>query len=96
MQNHVMAGTLMVDGVILFQIQIDDFMKKSKNKITSVKRRSVVKVLLYQILKSFSGGGIFSFVYNRFRSLVLLYLEIVHQLSVTVFIIPYHVTIVKK
>ena len=42
MQNHVMAGTLMVDGVILFQIQIDDFMKKSKNKITSVKGRSVV------------------------------------------------------
>ena len=39
MQILAFAGIMMVDGIILFKIKIkvDDFMKASKNKNTSVK-----------------------------------------------------------
>ena len=53
----------MVDGVfILFEIKVDDFMKASESRNTSVKVLSVIEVLPLYFLKSFGGGGIVWFV----------------------------------
>jgi len=43
-QILALAGIMLVDGIILFKIKIkiDDFMKASKNKNTSVKVSSVI------------------------------------------------------
>jgi len=44
MQILVLAGIMTVDGIILckIKIKVDDFMKTSKNKNTSVKVSSVI------------------------------------------------------
>jgi len=58
-----LPGIMMVDGVfILFEIKVDDFMKASESRNTSVKVLSVIEVLPLYFLKSFGGVGIVWFV----------------------------------
>jgi len=62
-QSLGLPGIMMVDGVfILFEIKVDDFMKASESRNTSVKVLSVIEVLPLYFLKSFGGGGIVWFV----------------------------------
>jgi len=62
-QSLGLPGIMMVDGVfILFEIKVDDFMKASESRNTSVKVLSVIEVLPLYFLKSFGGRGIVWFV----------------------------------